>query len=97
MDGSQSSRPNPFQTSKAFHSAIIGIDILTKSGGHYLFVLTPSPPQKITMTYSTQELCEMPSQFLFPRGERGQSLVKEICHRGTSAHYLKVLELLKNR
>ncbi|MFI5335007.1 MAG: glucose-6-phosphate dehydrogenase assembly protein OpcA [Chlamydiales bacterium] len=75
---------------------ILQVDIFTKDEGHYNFTLDSTPPQKITMTFSSHELCELPSQFLLPRKERGQSLVKEICHPGTSSHYLKVLELLES-
>ena len=42
-----------------------------------------------------QAECDLPSHYVFTKAESGQSLVKEICHRGTSEHYLKVLNLVK--
>ncbi len=71
---------------------IFSIDLSISNGCHYNFACHLDQPHKITQTFSTDQLCELPSQFLFPKGEKGQSLVKEICQHGTSAHYLKVLE-----
>lgn len=76
---------------------IASVDVCTKDDRHYAFTLEPSLPQKIVATFSSKELCGLPEQFLFPRGEKGQSLVSEICHRGTSSHYLRVLELLQGK
>jgi len=44
---------------------------------------------------STPTICEIPTEFIFDK-ESGLSLVKEICHKGTSTHFKGVLEILSN-
>jgi glucose-6-phosphate dehydrogenase assembly protein OpcA len=51
--------------------------------------------QRIAFEHTTPSQCDLPSYYLFTKAESGHSLVKEICYRGTSEHYLKVLNLLK--
>ena len=50
---------------------------------------------QITYQHSTRNQCDLPSHYIFTKAESGHSLVKEICHKGTSEHYLKVLNLVK--
>jgi len=71
---------------------VVSLDITSKNGTHYAFSRDLKKPHQIKLSYSTRELCEMPAYFLFAKGEKGQSLVKEISHKGTSQHYLAVLE-----
>ncbi len=72
---------------------ILEVEITTESSSYH-FLCHTDGPQKITLTYSTADFCEMPVHFLFPKGEKGQSLVKEICHSSTSQHYVRVLQEL---
>lgn len=66
---------------------------LSDSQGH-LFHFTRAKEQAhmILVEYSTPTYCQLPSQFIFDKYESGQSLVKEIFHRGTSAHYLTLIK-----
>jgi glucose-6-phosphate dehydrogenase assembly protein OpcA len=73
---------------------VTSIEIFTKDEAHFLFSRETNPFQQVTVNISTHELCELPMHFLYPKGAKGQSLVKEICHRGSSEHFLKVLKLL---
>ena len=43
---------------------------------------------------SSPEFCALPMNYVLDKDLSGQSLVKEICHKGTSEHYTKVLKLL---
>ncbi len=73
---------------------VIDLEFSSKEGFHYSFIRDASNTHQIIATYSTNEKCEMPERFIFPKTGSGQSLVKEIFHKGTSAHYLKVLDLI---
>ncbi len=74
---------------------ILSLELKTYQDSHYSFLRSPENTQQITVTFSTKTFCEFPSHFLFAKGAAGQSLVKEICHNGTSEHFMNVLLLLK--
>ena len=75
--------------------AIISIDILTEDGDHFSFCRNKNIPEQILMISCDLEKCEIPSRYLFNKSQSGLSLVNEICQSGTSAHYLKLLNVLK--
>jgi hypothetical protein len=83
----------PVSSSNLSSGTILSVDFVTGSEEHYSFCRHPEVPSHIMMNISSKEKCELPTQFIFPKGERGQSLVKEICYKGTSSHFLKVLQL----
>jgi glucose-6-phosphate dehydrogenase assembly protein OpcA len=85
---------SPLSQEKMPPGAILNVEIFTHDQCHFSFIRSVDFPQRITFTYSTPSLCELPCHFIFARGEAGGSLVKEICHKGTSTHYLKVLNLI---
>jgi glucose-6-phosphate dehydrogenase assembly protein OpcA len=74
---------------------ILSVDIMTAKEEHFSFIRNEAESHQITYQYSTPSQCDLPSHYVFTKAESGQSLVKEICHRGTSEHYLKVLNLVK--
>ncbi|MBS0615523.1 MAG: glucose-6-phosphate dehydrogenase assembly protein OpcA [Verrucomicrobia bacterium] len=74
--------------------AIISLDMLTTQGEHFAFVRTPEQPHQVKMMLSTPDRCEIPSNFIFTKTQAGLSLVNEIGHTGTSAHFLKLMETL---
>ena len=51
-------------------------------------------PTRVKIQIATLEKCELPYQFTLGPTATGQSLVKEICTRGTSQHYLGTLHQL---
>lgn len=61
---------------------------------HFLFERGKDQPNQITCSYSSKMERTLPTKFLIAKGESGQSLVKEICHKGTSQHYLEIVTLL---
>lgn len=73
---------------------ILSLEIQTRNGGHYLFSRDPRLSQQVSLIYSTPQECKLPVHFLTSKGESGQSLIKEICHKGTSSHYQGVLEAI---
>ncbi|MFS8563166.1 MAG: glucose-6-phosphate dehydrogenase assembly protein OpcA [Rhabdochlamydiaceae bacterium] len=75
--------------------AIISLDIVTQDGDHFSFCRNKTMPEQILMIFCDQEKCEIPSRYLFNKTQTGLSLVNEICHSGTSMHYLKLLNGLK--
>ena len=74
--------------------SISTFELTTYGGQHFLFVRNPQASYQVTLFISSKEKCEMPTQFLFSKGGIGQTLVKEICQKSTSEHYLKLLEYL---
>jgi glucose-6-phosphate dehydrogenase assembly protein OpcA len=84
----------PEEQPKIAPGMVLSVEVDTTKNAHYHFFCHLDQPHKITLTFSTNELCELPAHFLFPKGEKGQSLVKEICHSGTSLHYLHLLNQL---
>jgi len=74
--------------------AISTFELSTYGGQHFLFVRNLQASYQVTLFISSREKCEMPTQFLFVKGGIGQTLVKEICQKGTSTHYLKLLHYI---
>ncbi len=75
---------------------ILTVDVVTSADDHFKFNRSLEQMHQIAYQHSTLSQCDLPSYYIFTKAESGHSLVKEICHRGTSEHYLKVLNLVKN-
>lgn len=73
---------------------IYSIDITTTDKESFHFIKNLQLPNQISYQYSNSVECLLPTEFLFAKGESGQSLVKEICHKGTSQHYLEIVTLI---
>ncbi len=73
---------------------ILSLELSTNKNAHFLFERNIKLSNQVRATYSTAEKCLVPENFIFPKGGAGQSLIKEIFHKGTSLHYLKVLDLI---
>ncbi|MCX6989577.1 MAG: glucose-6-phosphate dehydrogenase assembly protein OpcA [Chlamydiae bacterium] len=73
---------------------IISLDLSDGDEDFCHFARTIETPNEISYSYSTRSECSLPTKFLIAKGESGQSLVKEICHKGTSHHYLEIVTLL---
>ena len=76
---------------------ILSVDLETEDQHHFSFGRELKTPNHVCMRFSSLEKCDMPLKYIFAKDESGQSLVKEICHRGTSKHYLNLLEQIKDR
>lgn len=75
--------------------SIVSIDLETEKQDHFSFGRDLDTPNHVSMRFSTLEKCDMPLKYIFSKDESGQSLVKEICHKGTSEHYLNLLHSLE--
>lgn len=75
--------------------AILSIDLHMQDQNHFSFGRSLHLPQQVNMRFSTLVQCNIPLQYLFPKEESGASLVKEICHKGTSSHFLDLLHQIK--
>ena len=84
-----------FQLANLPPGLILSMEVSTVDGEHFSFKREPEILHQITYVHSTQSQCSLPSHYIFTKAESGHSLVKEICHRGTSEHFLKVLNLMK--
>ncbi len=76
---------------------ILSVDLTTTEKERFLFQRDTKAPHQISLEYMNANECRLPTQFMITKGESGQSLVKEICHKGTSQHYLDVLQTLATR
>lgn len=74
---------------------ILSVTLTSSQDHQFCFVRSKQQLHQITLVHSTLEQCSLPCHYIFPKAESGHSLVKEICHRGTSQHFLKVLDLVK--
>lgn len=72
---------------------IISVEILG-NGKKYAFRRRAKDSYQILTEISTQEQCEMPSHYIMEKDTSGQSLVREICHKGYSKHYVQLLKVL---
>ena len=70
------------------------IAIETADKTHYLFQRKTDLPHHVIIEKSTPAACSLPTTFIFEQDVSGKSLVSEICHKGSSQHYLKVLSQL---
>lgn len=76
---------------------ILSFDLQTEDKHHFSLARDGKLPHQVTLNYSTLKKCDRPLKYLLAKDESGQSLVKEICHKGTSRHYLNLLDHIKNR
>jgi glucose-6-phosphate dehydrogenase assembly protein OpcA len=74
---------------------ILTVGLSTSSEEQFKFVRSLEQLHQIAFQHSNSIQCDLPAYYIFTKAESGHSLVKEICHRGTSEHYLKVLNLIK--
>ena len=74
--------------------AILSIEITSTKEHTFSFTRSPNLPDQIQIKCSTPSRCELPTYYLFSKRELGQSLVREIYHPGTSAHFITLLKHL---
>lgn len=74
--------------------AIISIELKNKEGYHIEATRSQIEHHHVRILFSSPAQCDLPCQFIFEKSAAGQSLVKEICTKGTSMHYLEMLQEL---
>ena len=82
------------KNSKLPPGMILSLELMTSEEDHFIFSREAEIPNQISFIFSTKQECKLPLKFLVSKGESGLSLVKEICHKGTSEHYQEVLKLI---
>lgn len=75
---------------------ILSAEIATMDQEHFMFERNLEVLHQMSCVHSTPDKCDLPFRYIFAKAESGHSLVKEICRRGTSEHFLKVLNFVKN-
>lgn len=86
---------HPVQNAKLPPGLILNLDISTLDSHTYSFSRNLEQLHHITFHSSDAQKCDLPAYYILQKAESGHSLVKEVTHRGTSKHFLKVLRLLK--
>ena len=83
------------QWEKLGPGTIISVELTTKKKEVFTCARIPERYHYVTIQISSLSQCDLPYQFVLGQTATGQSLVKEICMKGTSAHYLEMLKGLK--
>lgn len=73
---------------------ILSIAITTSNDEHFKFHRQLDCLDRVTIEISTPDVCYLPLCAMFKKSEIGQSLVREVTHRGTSAHYFNLMKTL---
>lgn len=73
---------------------ILQVSLKIRDGELFDFKRSNAFPHIIDVSHSTPTFCWLGSQFILDKYESGITLVKEIFHKGTSIHYLKLLSQL---
>jgi len=73
---------------------VISVDLHTKDGHLFEAARIRDQYHHVKIQFSTPEQCDLPFRFVLGKTATGQSLVQEICMKGTSAHYLAMLKEL---
>ena len=73
---------------------IISVEIQTKDGISFEANRIPEMYHHVKIQINSKEKCDLPYRFILGRTSTGQSLVTEICTKGTSEHYLEMLKTL---
>ncbi|MEM8727324.1 MAG: glucose-6-phosphate dehydrogenase assembly protein OpcA [Chlamydiota bacterium] len=84
------------KTATVFPGTISSIAISTDRAIEYRFKRKRRHPHHVIIEKSSPELCSLPTDYVLDKDISGQSLVREICYKGTSSHYVKVLQLVAN-
>lgn len=74
---------------------IVSVDIETSSPSFFSFGRNLQLPSQVSMRFSNPTKCELPANYIFGKDESGASLVKEICHKESSQHFLNLLTKIK--
>lgn len=75
---------------------IVMLEIMLPNEHRKVFKRKHDFPHHIIIESCNKDVCELSSQHIFEREESGKSLVHEICHEGTSQHYINMLLLISN-
>ncbi len=74
---------------------ILSVEIDADPDVHYEMRRHADFPQNVIVKTSSDHFCSIPLHFVLNQNPK-QSLVKEICHKGTSVHYTNMLKLVAN-
>lgn len=75
--------------------AVLFFEYLSQEGLSFEAKRDPTHPQSVTLQISTKEKCELPYHVVLAHTAVGHFLVKEICMKGTSPHFLESLEKIQ--
>lgn len=75
---------------------LLSLEMRTQEESLFQCIRQKKQPQQVLMHLSSANQCDLPCQFIIPPSAVGQSLVKEICNKGTSQHFLQMLQTLLN-
>jgi len=73
---------------------VISVDLTASDGHIYQCARQRNEYHHVSIQISSPNQCELPYQFILGQTATGQSLIKEIINKGTSAHYLEMLKTL---
>ncbi len=71
---------------------VISVSMTTKQGQHFQAERIPERYHYVKIAMSSENSCELPYEFVLGQTATGASLVKEICTKETSIHFLEMLK-----
>ncbi len=74
--------------------SLLSVELHTKDGHLFSAARVAKQRHLVKIHFSSEEKCELPYPFILGKSALGQSLVKEVCTRGTSAHFQEALKTL---
>jgi len=74
---------------------VISVSLHTADGHQFEAGRIPDEYHHVKIQFSSMEECDLPFRFVLGQTATGQSLVKEICTKGTSGHFLDMLKELQ--
>ena len=75
---------------------ITSIDFSLKEGHLFSCSRDKKEYHRVNIQISSQEKCELPSNYVLGKTATGQTLIKEIINQGTSSHYIEMLKEILN-
>lgn len=84
----------PAKWEKLGPGTLISVAIHTADGHTFEAGRIEDQHHNVKIQFSSTKQCELPYRFLLGQTATGQSLVKEVCTKGTSSHYLGMLKEL---
>ncbi len=85
---------NPLMNPDLPPGLITNLDIVTLDEHTVAFSRDPKEIHRISLKSFDSKKCAIPATYILQKAESGHSLVKEVTHRDTSRHFLKVIRLL---
>lgn len=84
----------PKPTESIASGRVLAVEVTTSNDEHFHLHRNLDGQDRVTIEVSTPNMCYLPLCTMFRVDDVGQSLVREVTHKGTSQHYLNLMKTL---